>query len=381
MYNFGGKDATPAPKCYFTHATLPDHIDPQQPPTKKKPFSLISSQPFSHTADLILPEEVYEAVKQELGGNAGTFHYAKVTMSLGEIISGDFFNQYIKTGNIMMISEGRPGIDNTYTLHEGILRLDLDKATYERCGLVGKPAPHGGRKHTKARYVVETNLREPSMLHGKKGFARLEWAFRNVLTQSLAWLFHDLTTPFAEQTPGPPSQTPPPPPTGPIAAHKPTLHALPATPTPHPLPATKTPPLHAPTLPTHLQDTEYSAAVLEWLGMASLSSPRLAAADGLDRYLCRWDVPVPYRAGGNDGSGGDGGEAVVRDLVRLRWRGLLPPRLLLHVWLLVQTKGLACEEGKGKEGAWAALSVAGFRGEAYAVLGTGGRDVFVWESA
>lgn len=40
--------------------------------------------------------------------------------------------------------------------------------------------------------VVELNLRLPSMLHGKKGFERIVWAFTNVLTQSVAWLFHDL---------------------------------------------------------------------------------------------------------------------------------------------------------------------------------------------
>lgn len=30
------------------------------------------------------------------------------------------------------------------------------------------------------------------MLHGKKGFERVVWAFNNVLVQSVAWLFYDL---------------------------------------------------------------------------------------------------------------------------------------------------------------------------------------------
>lgn len=42
--------------------------------------------------------------------------------------------------------------------------------------------------------VVELNLRLPSMLHGKKGFERIAWAFRNVLTESVAWLFCDLAS-------------------------------------------------------------------------------------------------------------------------------------------------------------------------------------------
>lgn len=88
-----------------------------------------------------------------------------------------------------------------------MLRLELDRATYERCGLVGTPIEDGGRKHQKARFcksiylicfdadislVVELNLRLPSMLHGKKGFERIVWTFKNVLTQSLTWLFVDL---------------------------------------------------------------------------------------------------------------------------------------------------------------------------------------------
>lgn len=38
---------------------------------------------------------------------------------------------------------------------------------------------------------VVINLRLPSMLHGKKGFERIVWAFKNVLNHSVTWLFHD----------------------------------------------------------------------------------------------------------------------------------------------------------------------------------------------
>lgn len=38
---------------------------------------------------------------------------------------------------------------------------------------------------------VEVNLRLPSMVSGRKGFTRLKWAFQNVLTDSMTWLFRD----------------------------------------------------------------------------------------------------------------------------------------------------------------------------------------------
>ncbi len=40
--------------------------------------------------------------------------------------------------------------------------------------------------------VIEIDLRQPSMLHGKKGFEKIVWAFKNVLNQPVTWLFHDV---------------------------------------------------------------------------------------------------------------------------------------------------------------------------------------------
>jgi len=94
-------------------------------------------------------------------------------------------------------------------LELGILTLHLDKENYERAGLVGKPEGVKGKRGTKPRWgmswawilgdiyiekftVVEINLRLPSMLHGKKGFDRIVYAFKNVLTTPVTWLFHDL---------------------------------------------------------------------------------------------------------------------------------------------------------------------------------------------
>lgn len=74
-----------------------------------------------------------------------------------------------------MLSEGRPGVDDRYslmdgklvfergyspscaidrllTLISGVLRLELAKDKYERCGLVGHPIRDAGRKHIKTRY-------------------------------------------------------------------------------------------------------------------------------------------------------------------------------------------------------------------------------------
>ena len=74
-----------------------------------------------------------------------------------------------------MLSEGRPGVDDRYSLKDGklvtmccraemsaldsrliiisgILRLELARDKYERCGLVGEPIRDAGRKHMKTRF-------------------------------------------------------------------------------------------------------------------------------------------------------------------------------------------------------------------------------------
>lgn len=71
----------------------------------------------------------------------------------------------LQQGNIVMLSRGRSGVDQVYSLHEGILRLEVDKPTYERMGLNGVAIPSQGRKHVKARYGMSlkcVNLTVPT---------------------------------------------------------------------------------------------------------------------------------------------------------------------------------------------------------------------------
>ena len=61
-----------------------------------------------------------------------------------------------------MLSEGRPGMDQIFSLSEGTLRLEVDKPTYERMGLDGVSIPNEGRKHVKARYGKDFETSETS---------------------------------------------------------------------------------------------------------------------------------------------------------------------------------------------------------------------------
>ena len=206
-----------------------------------------------------------------------------------------------------MLSQGRPGIDNLFWLKNGILHLELPKSLYERTGLEGKPIRDGGQKHVKTRFAIDLNLRLSSMVHGKKGFERIKWAFANVLTHSVTWLFLDVD---AGET-GENTLKPDP---DPLQKHHPIAKVV--SPSKVTLSSIRTPQI-SPSFYSTLSPPgileEESCDLQEWLDLACMRSPRVRSKDSIDPYLCRYDVP-----GGKDAS-------TVRNLVRLQWRGALSP--------------------------------------------------------
>jgi len=59
--------------------------------------------------ELLLPQEVYEFVRNEiLNANDSAPKYSRVVMPLKALLTGDFFNEYIKKGMLqMMLGEMR----------------------------------------------------------------------------------------------------------------------------------------------------------------------------------------------------------------------------------------------------------------------------------
>ncbi|WEW61568.1 ribonuclease P subunit [Emydomyces testavorans] len=222
-------------KCYTSIGLLPPYIEPTQAPTKRSPFSAISGHPFIHSTELILPEEVYQTAWDAIARRIGVCQYAKVFMSLSDVIEGDFFNQYIKIGDILLISEGRSGVDNVYSLRNGILRLELDKSTYERAGLVGKSVRSGGKKHVASRYDAPIKKHHPQIFS---------------CTPKISSLHNILTPPLTQST----FQT----------AQGDQASSL-------------------------LRET--CAATQEWLALVRLEAPRIRADDSIDPYLSRYTVP------------------------------------------------------------------------------------------
>ncbi|KAI1071157.1 hypothetical protein LB507_009650 [Fusarium sp. FIESC RH6] len=267
-----------SPKCFVTYGTM-GHVDTNQAPRKSKPWAAITSLDFIHKVDLILPAEVHDAVSEQLAKTSISPRYSRVVMSLGDVLLGDFFTEYIKRGDILMLSEGQTTVGTLFTLREGVLTMFVDKETYERAGLPGKPyGPKGGRG-TKPRWIITYNLRDPSMLRGKKGFDRLIYACKTVFNTPMTWLFCDNTT----QTPNP----------EPIQQFFPT--AFTSTPIASQDLAVLQPNLDVDPEVLAENDREaleyFATESYEWLSLIRLASPRVKPRDSIDPYLSRYCVP------------------------------------------------------------------------------------------
>ncbi|KAI9840954.1 MAG: hypothetical protein M1830_007901 [Pleopsidium flavum] len=189
--------------------------------------------------------------------------------------------------------------------------------------------------------VVEVNLRLPSMLHGKKGFERIVWAFNNVLNSAVTWLFYDCEDKGNSSDGGmivPAQSTRDPP--APVSKHHPIVKT--SRPQIAELASILVPPLGPPKRDaiSFLEDFEdYAVDWSEWVGLLALDSPRLQASDSVDVYLSRYEVPSCK-------------DALEMDLVRVRWRGLLPAK-----WITQLVLESMCTTRKS----WFILSVSGFK--------------------
>ncbi|KAK0643336.1 ribonuclease P 40kDa subunit-domain-containing protein [Cercophora newfieldiana] len=284
MLAFQAPSVYQASKCYFTYGKM-GHVDPKQPPSKSKPWTTLLGQDFVHRLDLIVPEEAYEAVHAAVVQNREAPQFKRVVISLRDVLSGDFFTEYIKKGNIMMVSEGRIGIDNVYCLKDGVLTMFLDKETYERAGLVGKPHGVKGKRGLKPRWVVEFALKGDSMFPGKKGFERLVYASKNALSAPVTWLFCNV----AGTVPTP----------DPLLQHSPANHTA----TPDILQSVEAAiPLLQPAaeyIESGARDDleSFSTELYEWLSLVRLESPRINPRDDIDPFLCRYHAPDPVTPG------------------------------------------------------------------------------------
>ncbi|KAK6356425.1 hypothetical protein TWF718_000784 [Orbilia javanica] len=318
----------PAPdgKCYITCSTLPAVIGPET--LNQRPYTTIRGHVYNQQVDLLLPDEICELVSQRLNEQLKPLQYHRIFMGLKDILETEFYNHYIRQGNILLLSDGRIDVDDVYCLYDGKLYLFLKKDTYEKAGLVGKQAPFGGKK--KERWVIELNLREPHMVHGRKAFNRLVWSFTNVFKEQKAWLFCDLHQESLDLS---------------VTTSEPAVKGI-TLPT---VMKTVIPILTRPQTPIKLasfshaipnkNDSEYTTAIFydwttslyEWLALVTINADRLNITDSIDPLLSRYEPPTDDTITSTPGNHQTQGK-----ISKISWRGFIPAEYISKIFSIVQ---------------------------------------------
>ncbi|KIV88762.1 hypothetical protein PV10_08407 [Exophiala mesophila] len=348
----------PSQKTFITSSHLPHSIpvSPCQTHTNSRvpPWRIINDISFNQSVTISFPNPLYEIIWPEIQDLLPDPKYAKVVLKLEDLLVGDGFDIWIKRGNVLMLSEGKAGVDSLFSLYDGILRLELSKDDYERAGLQGKPVMSGARKHIKARFAVELNLRLPSMLHGKKGFDRIFWAAKNVLNQSLTWLVVDLAAGSDGMSDNDIHAS--------LNKHHPTIR--PITPTSSLLPDVLVPssitqPLDLSPPPTSAKSTlpseetqESLYDLFEYIDMLSLRSPRILKDHRVDPFISRYVVPDEIEHAHPDP------HAHVRPVRVMTWTGLISARWILQLFChIIKQSRSSKVEHLSHQDLWLAMTV------------------------
>jgi len=220
----------------------------------------------------------------------------------------------------------------------GVLCLILERGTYEKAGLTGKPYGPKATAGVRPQWIIEFNLRNPSMLHGKKGFDRLIHACKTVLTEPVTWLFTDLG--------GIDSAT------APIERHFPVTSQCSVLISSGP--KVKIPEFQPP-LAYDLTErdtfSDFSVTLYEWLSLISLESPRLDVNDNNDTFLSRYTPPSSNQL-----------DSQAKQVIRITWEGFFPASWVYDTFVKIMRTTSSKE--------WFSFGASGFGND----VGSSGRD-------
>lgn len=350
MLDIGKSSNLPTPKCYFSTTNLASYKDTSELPTKKAPFNLLHRAPYYHTITLVSP------TSSSLNIASNPSKYARLPLTLLDILTGDFFNKHIKTGNVLLLSSPlkleTTSSEATFTLVDGILSITCDRALYERAGLTGTAIqdPHA-RKHGTSKFRIELNLRLPSMLAGKKGFERILRAAETVFTGDIAWLYYDISAAGVVENDATLGKE----------AHIKDVQ-------------TKTEELGkvlVPNFPTQISKSASEendlVELLEWISLAAIGSPRIQQGDLVDEIISRYEVPDISSPSTMDATY----QPKIQDLTTRTFTGFMPSSFVSSVFgeTLIQSKE-----------SWLAILVQGFEdGKAVVILKTEDNRVLSWD--
>ncbi|KAI7821945.1 ribonuclease P 40kDa subunit-domain-containing protein [Gamsiella multidivaricata] len=237
----------------------------------------ILTHPFNHKIQVFLPTAHSEAIEATLTeALLRDVHYYHAHIPLSLFLTSTFM-QYIRNGMVSLSIQG--GIDTHDVVcldGKGKLILSLTKDSYEQLGLIGTPSKFYPNRQ---RYVVEVDLRAPSMIPGKPGFERIKWCFENTLTTTFPMLLVSVTPEGVSL----PLKFP---------------DSARATKLSFNIQSTRLDSILIPDTTTirtigrnDLRWRKSVAELYEWIGMSAMQSERISLGDRVDSFLCVYSNP------------------------------------------------------------------------------------------
>jgi ribonucleases P/MRP protein subunit RPP40 len=93
--------SAPAPKVKISTGDLPGYVLPSQAPTKKQPWRAIREAGPVQSVTVALPDDLHYLIWAGSEKAVGQQKYAKVIVKLQDLLSGDFFTEYVKKGRLI----------------------------------------------------------------------------------------------------------------------------------------------------------------------------------------------------------------------------------------------------------------------------------------
>ncbi|OUM60839.1 hypothetical protein PIROE2DRAFT_13320 [Piromyces sp. E2] len=140
--------------------------------------------PFNNKIEILIPTP--NVISFDLENNTT---YCVANISLGELLTYNFINKYIKNEEFIAFSfKQRLDNDDVFAINSGILYMNLTKDTYTSLGLVGKSSEIPINKQN--RFVIEINLLENSYKPKGKLYEKVQWCMQHTLTEKYQFLIY-----------------------------------------------------------------------------------------------------------------------------------------------------------------------------------------------
>ncbi|KAG8409458.1 hypothetical protein J3459_017494 [Metarhizium acridum] len=173
--------------CLMTHGTV-GPVNDDQSSQQGAPWALIEDQDFISKVDLIASAEMHQTIEESILQRKPQPCFYRTTISLGQLLDSEQFIQLIRNQEITMFCEANSTSASSYAIRNGILTIHMDKETFQRAGIPGKPLIARAGSDGQPKWGISVDLNSRASSPDGRIPVCLEHACSTVFTERLVWL-------------------------------------------------------------------------------------------------------------------------------------------------------------------------------------------------